>query len=262
MTQTQNALAILVLAAGCHSLGTREEIEMGRSVARRVRQEAELVRDPRVHEYVRGIGSAVLAAAGPQPFPYHFLVIEDRSVNAFSAPGGYVFLHSGALLAAESSLEVAALLAHEIGHVVERHGIERIDHAWAESQRWEARQAQHAIHGGPTEEPHQNPVYSEGFLSSFAREQELEADQFAAATLLRAGYCPDALVDMLDALDASLGRPIPHPYEEHPALSERATALRLQINHAGGCPKQAAPVVDPLPEIQKLLPDAQHRSLP
>ena len=89
------------------------------------------MRDPTINRYVREIGEELVLAAGPQPFEYTFYVVQDEALNAFAAPGGYIYVNIGTILAARNVSELAGVLAHEVGHVAKRHIAQNYNRAQA-----------------------------------------------------------------------------------------------------------------------------------
>lgn len=104
----------------------KEERQVGEKLLYTVRKSFDVLDEPDLKEYLRGLGNEVLDAAGIQFFDYHFFVIENKDFNAFAAPSGLIFFHSGLIEKMESENELVSVLAHEIGHVAKRHISSRI----------------------------------------------------------------------------------------------------------------------------------------
>ena len=98
-----------------------EEREVGERLYYTVRSRFEVLDEPDLKLYLRNLGKEVIDTAGVQFFNYHFYVIEDKEFNAFAAPSGLIFFHSGLIEKTESENELVAVLAHEIGHIAKRH---------------------------------------------------------------------------------------------------------------------------------------------
>ncbi len=98
-----------------------EEMEVGREVAAKLIAAFGLVEDDALADYVNLVGATVAAQSERQATHYRFAVLNSDSMNAFSTPGGYVFITKGALLLCEDEAELAGVLAHEVGHVAGRH---------------------------------------------------------------------------------------------------------------------------------------------
>jgi len=115
-------------AVATDAFSTQEEEDVGRMVMVQVRErEPSYIDDPELEDYLNAVGRK-LAEASDQPFRrYRFFVLRDPTINAFALPGGYIGVHSGLILTAESESELAAVLSHEMGHVIHRHIAQLID---------------------------------------------------------------------------------------------------------------------------------------
>ncbi len=102
-------------------LSAQDEQRIAEQILRQVAVSEEVVQDPEVTDYIRGLGRR-LAQSGPNPSqPFHFFVVRDPTINAFAMPGGVIGVHTGLLLASNSESELASVLGHEIGHVTQHH---------------------------------------------------------------------------------------------------------------------------------------------
>src|ERR1700676_1806608 len=107
------------------------EIRMGKQYAMQVEQGVKLVQDPVVTEYVNRIGQNLVRNSDAQ-VPFTIKVIDSDEVNAFALPGGFFYVNSGLILAADEEAEMAGVMAHEIAHVAARHGTRQMTRAqWA-----------------------------------------------------------------------------------------------------------------------------------
>lgn len=121
-------------AANKDEVNIAQEYYIGRGVSANVFQKYKPSKDAKLNEYVRLVGENVAKASrsveiadAKQPYKgYFFIVIEDSHVNAFSAPGGFVFVTSGALMKMKTEDELACVLGHEIAHIVDRHGVKYV----------------------------------------------------------------------------------------------------------------------------------------
>jgi predicted Zn-dependent protease len=109
-----------------HGFTIGEEREVGERLYYMVRSRFEVLDEPDLKQYLRSLGKEVIDTAGVQFFNYHFYVIEDKEFNAFAAPSGLIFFHSGLIEKMESENELVSVLAHEIGHIAKRHISSRI----------------------------------------------------------------------------------------------------------------------------------------
>src|SRR5437588_8381545 len=107
------------------------QIRMGKEYSQQVEQTAKMVKDPVITEYINRIGQN-LVRNSDSPVPFTIRVIDSDDVNAFALPGGFFYVNSGLMLAADNEAELAGVMAHEIAHVAARHYMEmqRKDEAW------------------------------------------------------------------------------------------------------------------------------------
>ncbi len=101
--------------------GIKQEKEVGEKLLSLVSRKFKLIEEPDVVEYINNLGQEIVRASGTTFFDFHFFVIDDREFNAFAAPSGLIFVHSGLIAACENEDELAAVIAHEVGHIQSRH---------------------------------------------------------------------------------------------------------------------------------------------
>jgi predicted Zn-dependent protease len=185
-----------------------EEREVGEKLLTLVRTEFKLLDDPDVSQYINRLGRDILRAVGPQYFDYHFFVIDDKEFNAFAAPSGLIFIHSGLLEAMETEDELVGVLAHEIGHATSRHIAERMAKSSKVSIGTAALiLAGIAMGGGALSQALMTGGMAAGASMSlkFSREDEEEADRLAFRYMKAEGRDPQAMVSMLRKM-RNLGR--------------------------------------------------------
>ncbi|MFA4993220.1 MAG: Maf family nucleotide pyrophosphatase, partial [Candidatus Omnitrophota bacterium] len=105
---------------------TDKEVQMGRAIDRQVQKEYKFSGDPLQQKRLQDIGNKIAAVSDRKEIDYHFQVLEDDQVNAVSLPGGYVYVNSGLLDKVSNDDELACVLAHEVGHIVARHSIKKL----------------------------------------------------------------------------------------------------------------------------------------
>lgn len=225
-----------------------QEYYIGRSVAATVLTAYKPFDAPAANTYLNELGqSLALFSDKPETFGgYHFLVMNSEEVNAFSAPGGLVLVSRGLVRCCRSEDALAAVLAHEIGHVEKQHGLRAIRSGRLTSALTilaveagknlggqNLAEVTQAFEGSITD------ITSTMMNSGYARSQEFEADAAAVQIMRRVGYQPAALVDMLEQMKLHL-KPGGHDFAKtHPPPEDRIRQLRGQL---GGAPA-AAPAV-------------------
>ncbi len=227
------ALLALLATLGCGTLSVQEEQALGRQMNGEIRRGLVFLPDRVVERYVREIGAEILRAAGPQPFEYHFYVVEDEDINAFAAPAGHIYINTQTILAARNVSELAGVIAHEIGHVALRHIAENYNRQRNTGIGVRAAALAAAIFAGPaaaTVAQLGGGLAGVAYLNSFGREAELEADAFAVEALPRAGYDPTGLVSFFQTLQGESGGTPSDFLSSHPATADRAAAVRAEID--------------------------------
>jgi predicted Zn-dependent protease len=225
--------AILLLVS-CGPLSLSEESQLGHSFQQEMRKELPILHDRVVTDYVRGMGRGILKAAGPQPFDYTFQVVVDENVNAFAGPAGHIYIHTETILKARNASELAGVIAHEIGHVVERHVAENYNRQRNTQIGQQVLVAGAAIAGGGGMANLANfgsGLAAVAYLNTFGREAEMEADAFAVEMLSKAGWDPAGLVTFFQLLQEDSGDGGPSFLSSHPTTSERirATSEALEV---------------------------------
>lgn len=207
------------------SLSDRQEVELGGQINQQlVNSQVRLYRDRQINGYVQRIGQRLVPSSSRPDIPYTFQVVDDRSINAFATMGGYVYVHTGLIAAADNEAELASVIAHEIGHIAGRHAVEQM------RQRAIASGVLSAA-GLDEEQAVQIGVEVAVNLPN-SREDEYEADTLGLENLTQAGYSPQAMVSFMQKLaqlEQQAGGRTPTFLRTHPASGDRVLALQAAI---------------------------------
>jgi predicted Zn-dependent protease len=211
-----------------------QDVELGRRAAAELRRELPIVNDRRTQNTVERIGARLVAAVPgrlrqPQ-FRYTFQVVDRKDINAFALPGGPIFVNRGMLEAARSEGEVAGVIAHEISHIVLRHGTAQA----TKGQKFQlGALAGHIVGsmiGGRT-----GAVVSQGsqiglgtYFMKYSREYEREADLLGAQIMSRAGYDPRHMASMFQTIARRGGNGGPEWLSDHPSPANRYEAIHRE----------------------------------
>jgi hypothetical protein len=217
-----------------NSYSPKQDVELGLQAAREVRQQMPMLNDQRTEDFAERIGDRLIEAIPSeyqQPdFRYTFDVVNLKDINAFALPGGPMFLNRGMIEAAGSEAEVAGVMAHELSHVILRHGTAQATKAQKFQLGALAGQVLGAVIGGRT-----GAVVSQGsqlglgtvFLK-YSREYEREADLFGAQLMARAGYDPRAMARMFETIERQGGSGGPEFLSDHPNPGNRVQAINRE----------------------------------
>lgn len=215
-----------------------QEYYIGRAVGATIVSKYQVYDQDRAVEYVNLLGqSLALASTKPETFGgYHFLILDSDEINAFAAPGGFIFLSRGMLRLCRSEDDLAAVLAHEIGHIELQHALRAI-----KGSRLTSALTTLAVEGAKSfggEQLAQLTAAFEGSItditgtlmnSGYARKQETQADASAIRILKAMGYDPHALVRVLDEMQKQL-KPGGHDFAAtHPPPEDRVADIRKLI---------------------------------
>ncbi|MFQ5415793.1 MAG: M48 family metallopeptidase [Myxococcota bacterium] len=226
---TATGILLAGLLTGCIGLTPAEERQIGANMAREARGQLLFIQDAVVQDYVRDIGGRLVAAFGSHEFDYHFEVVDDDEINAFAAPAGYIYIHTETILRAHNVSELAAVLAHEIGHVALRHISQNYARQRGASTLQQAVVLAASFFGFGGLANLGGGLAAIAALNQFTRADEEAADVFAVEALPRAGYDPQGLVSFLEVIGQENGDGhTPALLSSHPATRDRiAVAVAL-----------------------------------
>ena len=223
------------VAKSFEDITPEQEYYVGRAVGANILSQYPPFSDSRANTYLNLLGQSLsLVSDRPETFGgYHFLILDSAEINAFAAPGGLIFVSRGLLRCADSEDTVAAILAHEIGHVARQHGLKAIKTARFKDAGLAIGMA--AVEElGPSELAQVTAAFS-GTIdditstlvnSGYSRSAEKEADLAAVDILKRAGYDPNALARMLKVMDSRLKPGAPGFAKTHPDPEDRIASIQ------------------------------------
>lgn len=205
------------------NLSDEQEVKLGRQINEQlVNNEITLSRNQQLNRYVDGIGQRLVPHSDRADIPYTFQVVKDDSVNAFATMGGFVYIHTGLMAAADNESELASVVAHEIGHITARHAVQQMKQRAI---------AQGLLSAAGLDESAAVQIGVELAVSRpNSREDELEADKKGLDTLTKAGYAPLGMISFMEKLQQQGGSP-PSFLSTHPAVSDRIEILKAQIDN-------------------------------
>lgn len=195
-------------------ISEEEQYYIGRSVGARLFANHRLSKDEKLWNYVSSIGQTLaLASERPDTFKgYHFMVLDEPDkINAFSVPSGFIFVSTGLIRKASNEDELAAVLAHEVAHIVYYHPTDSIKKVYKDQIKKDivalaadeisASQKSQIISGLVQGLNEISGMLVDNAAKGYSREKEDEADLMAAVIMKNAGYNPEALVEVLTKLN-------------------------------------------------------------
>jgi len=237
------------VAKSLEQISPEQEYYVGRAVGAVVLGRYPVYSDERATAYVNLLGQTLAAASDrPETFRgYHFLILDSDEINAFAAPGGLIFVTRGILRCARSEDGVAAILAHEIAHVQEKHGLQAI-----KKSRLTTAVTSVALTAAQTLGPDAlaelttlfddsiRDITSTLTNSGYSRSFEREADRGAVMILQRVGYDPRALVDVLEVMGEKLEPKGLDFAKTHPDPAQRIKVVEKAVGEAPSPPPAPA----------------------
>jgi Zn-dependent protease with chaperone function len=226
----------------------QQDVELGREAAAEVRKQYPIIKDERIASYLSKLGDRLVAAAPAelkQPvYEYSFTPVNLKEINAFALPGGPMFVHRGMFEAAAEEGEVVGVMAHELSHVLLRHGTANASKAqnpWLQLGQIAGVIGGAIVGGAAGSAIAQGTQFGLGtLLLRYSRDFEKQADLLGAQIMARAGYDPRALARMFETIQReSGGSGGPQWLSSHPDPGNRTTyitreAEQLQIAASPG----------------------------
>ena len=235
-------------SAGSETLSPADEYRLGTQLMTRVRADPTYLNDPEISEYLGRLGYQLVSHAHTSTYNFEFFAIRDETLNAFALPGGYIAMHTGTIIAAQSESELAGVLAHEISHVAQRHIARMI----------EGQRSNLAITLGsvllanprracPAEALGGNAAAAIAMGSqaamiqsqlNYSQNAEREADRMGIATLYSAGFDPHGMEDFFSRLQSTnryYRSAAPAYLSTHPLTTERMADME-NPHASNSCP--------------------------
>ncbi len=203
------------------------EVSIGQDADVQIREQNKMLTDTAWLNYVDRIGQDIVSHCDRRDIQYHFAIIDTNLVNAFATPGGYIYLYTGLLKSMDNEAELAAVMAHEISHVVARHGVKRLQAAMGVAL------LQQLVLGNSSDALNASVGMAVGLsFAGYSRENEREADSYGIAYMTRTGYDPHGAITMFEKL-AQMSNGSPDFFESltmsHPGTQERIANAKEEI---------------------------------
>jgi Zn-dependent protease with chaperone function len=218
------------------------DVQQGKQFAQQAEKQLPLCNDSKVDAYMTQLGlrlASKLPTGGVQ-YPFEFHCVNDKAINAFALPGGYVFINRGAIEAADNESQLAGVMAHELAHVALRHGT-------AQASKSSLAQGAASIFGGLFGGGLGGAVLSQGvafgagsLLLHYSRTAETQADVMGTQVLYDTGYDPRAMAQFFEKLEAeNKDKAPPLFFSDHPSPDNRLARVDEEVARLGGPPANA-----------------------
>jgi predicted Zn-dependent protease len=217
------------VSKGLNFYSLEQEMALGRQLSAEVARQAHLIDDPIVSEYINRLGQN-LARNSDVAFPVRFTLIEADEINAFTLPGGFIYVNTGTFRLSDNEAELASVMAHELGHAAARHATRQMTRgdlaALAQiplliAGGWAGLGARQAA----------NAAMPMAFFK-FSRNFESEADMLGLQYLWKTGYDPTAALDMFERIESTERRQpgaVSKLFRSHPLTPDRIAKTQKNI---------------------------------
>jgi predicted Zn-dependent protease len=251
---------LLLLIAACATsplgrsqfmfVGDAEMDKMGVEAFEQLKSQGKVSGDPQANAYVTCVANAITGAIDPKevpggPGPWEVRVFQDDTANAFALPGRKIGVHTGLLKVAKNQDQLATVLGHEVGHVLARHGAERVSDQYATEIAVSGVGVVLGVLGDPSSPTHGLAmaalgVGAQGAVLAFSRTQESEADLLGLDVMAKAGFDPRESVPLWQNMEAAAkGDRPPEFLSTHPSPETRIKDLQARIPETLSLAEQA-----------------------
>jgi predicted Zn-dependent protease len=240
-------------------ISLEKEIAMGRQLAAEIERQVKLIEDPTINEYVNRVGQNLVRNSDAK-VPFTIKVVESDEINAFALPGGFFYVNSGLILAADDESELAGVMAHEIAHVAARHGTEQASKAELINFASIPLIFMGGVGGFALRQ-------AAGFLIpmqflQFSRKDESEADYLGLQYLYKTGYDPGAAVSFFEKLQAKeSAKPgsVSKMFSTHPPTGDRIEMSKKNIEMVLPDKEQYVVTTSEFNQVKGLLAQLENR---
>lgn len=227
-------LGMCFAAAAC-DVSEEQEVAIGQQHADEIASQIPVVDDPYITSYINEIGDTIASHTNRSDLDWHFFVVNSHQVNAFALPGGFVYVNRGLIESTNRFDELAGVLGHEIGHVIQRHSVRQMQNqqkvgvvaglACTLTNLCDSQLGQAAVNIGGT-----------AIVARYSRADEIEADSEAVANVLRVNIDPEGIPSLFEVLmQQRRSQPsiVESWFSTHPLEESRIEHSRTLIENAG-----------------------------
>jgi len=214
------ALPSILQTVQLSNLSDAQEVELGKQINQQIASEVRFSRDRNANQLVRQLGQELAAKSDRPELPYTFQVVDDQNINAFATMGGFVYINTGTIAAADNTAQLAGVISHEIGHVTGKHVL-------AQMRQTAIAQGIATVAGADRDQLVGIGVNLALRLPN-SREAEFDADRRGLLNLSRLGYAPRAMPEFMQKLVGKSGG-LPAFLNSHPNTEDRIVSLNQTI---------------------------------
>jgi len=222
-----------ILRPATNLFSPQQDIEMGRQLADDAERTLSIVDQPNSAAYIDALGKQLSAHAPGDKFPYTFKIVNDNKIDSFALPGGFIYVTKGLVETAQNEQQLAGAIAHELGHVVMRHGTAEVSQAYGQANTNRRR-------------PTVNDAMSrlnirfepDSVVMRYTREEERQADVIATQIMYDTGFDPNYMTQMFQRVSNQRSSLTSDFFNNHPDVAQRNTRVRAELQKIGPLPQK------------------------
>ena len=244
------AAAVAAGIAACE-VSQDQEVSIGEQTAQDIRAQLPIIEDPYIASYIEELGDTIASRTSRSDLDWHFFVVNSHQINAFALPGGFIYVNRGLIEATTRADELAGVLGHEIGHVIQRHSVRQMQNqqkvgvvaslACTLTNLCDSQLGQAAINLG-----------GNAVIARYSRADELQADSEAVENVLRVNIDPEGIPSLFEVLMAQREREptiVDGWFSTHPLEESRIDHSRELIERSGA--SEAAGLMQDIPSYRE-----------
>ncbi|HEX6576014.1 MAG TPA: M48 family metallopeptidase [Gemmatimonadaceae bacterium] len=224
----------LSMFAAC-DVSEDQEVAIGTETSREIQSQLPIISDPYITSYINELGDTIASHTSRADLDWHFFVVNSHQINAFALPGGYIYVNRGLIEATDRADQLAGVLGHEIGHVIQRHSVKQMQNqqkvgavasiACTLTNLCDSELGQAAVNIGGT-----------AVIARYSRADELEADSEAVENVLKVNIDPEGIPSLFEVLMEQRQREptiVEGWFSTHPLEESRIDHSRVLIERSG-----------------------------
>lgn len=223
------------LHPGFNLFSPEQDVEIGKQVSQDAERQLKIINDGQVSAYINMLGQRLASRAPGERYPYQFKVVDDKAINAFALPGGFLYINRGIFERADNEAQLAGVMGHEIGHVALRHGTNQMSKSYAAK-------APLALLAGAVGNGSLAGIIAQmgasfaanSVLLRFSRDAERQADLLGTQILYDSNYDPRAMAQFFEKLQATNHSRGSEFFSSHPNPGNRIGSVNGEIDKLGG----------------------------
>ncbi|GIX41148.1 MAG: Zn-dependent protease [Leptospiraceae bacterium] len=235
--KNKNKFIIILFLMFCQSLPLLDDNQvnkMGVEAFEKIKSETPIENNPAINQYVKCVANRILSVAKDDTGVKEWEIVVFRSdlINAFALPGGKIGVYTALLNVAKTQDQLAAVLGHEVGHVIKRHGKERIQSQMIAMGGLKVIEG--IVGNNPTIMGALGVGAQYGVILPFTRSQESEADLVGLELMAKAGFNPTGAIELWESMKKATDKKIPELLSTHPAPDTRIKQIKEKLPQALG----------------------------